>query len=707
FFMFLSFYFFLASWKSEKLKNGVIFAFLAGLSTALMGLVWGAWIYVFVVIAIFVFFNFIFNNITKNNFFVYSIWFFTSMIIVYLFTQRYTLNKLATSHSSIISLSVLLLISANYLIFSTKIKNTKFIEKLRKKIPDKFISIFLTVILGVIFSSMIFGISFVPEFIKETIEQLTIPYTDRLSFTIFENRQPYFEEWTNSFGPIIKGIPLFFGLFFIGSIFLFYGIIKKLNKKAKLLLTGSYILFLFGLIFSRYSQNSIMSGDNFLCKLVYFGSFFIMFLSWSYVYYWHYKEIKLNELKKINFSYLFLLIFFLISLIGARSAIRLIMVLAPSTAGIVSYFLISIVEKARIKKQDETLRLFLMIFAIILLIAFLYSFYFNFQASLENAKNMAPSIYNYQWQKAMLWVRENTPENAVFSHWWDYGYWIQTIGNRATILDGGNVIGYWNHLFGRHVLTGETKQEALEFLYTHNASHLLIDSTEIKKYGAYSRIGSDENYDRYSWLGTFILDEEKVDEEKNEMIYIGDFTLDEDYIFESENKKIFLASEKSVIRAFFLRINNEKELEQPTAVFVYQEKQIEVKIRYIYYQEKLYDFKEGYKGCLYILPKLIKENGEFKLNEEGAALFLSEKTINSLFVKLYLFDENMENFKLVHKEDNLAIGDLRTQGFSGGDFVFYNGILGPIKIWEINYPENIEFKKEYLNTEYPESLQIA
>ena len=25
----------------------------------------------------------------------------------------------------------------------------------------------------------------------------------------------------------------------------------------------------------------------------------------------------------------------------------------------------------------------------------------------------------------MSWVRENTPEESIFVHWWDYGYWVQ------------------------------------------------------------------------------------------------------------------------------------------------------------------------------------------------------------------------------------------------------------------------------------------
>ena len=51
FFMFLSFYLFLKAWKAENLKKAIVFAVLAGIATALMGLIWGGVVYVFVSIA--------------------------------------------------------------------------------------------------------------------------------------------------------------------------------------------------------------------------------------------------------------------------------------------------------------------------------------------------------------------------------------------------------------------------------------------------------------------------------------------------------------------------------------------------------------------------------------------------------------------------------------------------------------------------------
>jgi dolichyl-diphosphooligosaccharide--protein glycosyltransferase len=43
------------------------------------------------------------------------------------------------------------------------------------------------------------------------------------------------------------------------------------------------------------------------------------------------------------------------------------------------------------------------------------------------------------WVDAMNWIKHNTPPNAVIASWWDYGYWIQTLGNRTTLDDNATL----------------------------------------------------------------------------------------------------------------------------------------------------------------------------------------------------------------------------------------------------------------------------
>jgi dolichyl-diphosphooligosaccharide---protein glycosyltransferase len=43
------------------------------------------------------------------------------------------------------------------------------------------------------------------------------------------------------------------------------------------------------------------------------------------------------------------------------------------------------------------------------------------------------------WTGAMQWLEQNTEENAVIASWWDYGYWITTLGNRTTLADNATL----------------------------------------------------------------------------------------------------------------------------------------------------------------------------------------------------------------------------------------------------------------------------
>ena len=692
FFMFLSFYLFLLSWNSTKKRNSLIFSSFAGISTGIMGLIWGGWIYLFVTIGLFSFMSFLFEKIDKQRFYGYFLWLVFSYIVPLILSRRIEPMSLLTSSSTAISNIVFLILLTDFIIFNTKLKEKKIMNKFSRRMTSIVVALIPILIL-----SIFIGTTFLPHLFKDVIIKLTNPYIDRLSLTVAENKQSYFGDWKSSFGPVIFNIPLVFWLFFIGSIFLFYEIVEKINLKERIFIMISYILFLFTFIFSRYSSSSIFNGVNGISLFFYFGGIFIFVLSLGYVLYKS-KE-NLEGISNVNINYLFLFSLFLVSLLGARSAVRLIMVLTISAAILTSYFFISFTEKF---KRWKT---YYFISIGIVLILGIFVFYQNYQTTIASAKSYVPSSYTQQWQKAMDWVRENTPQDAVFSSWWDYGYWIQSIGERATVLDGGNSVSYWDYLLGRHVLTGQNEREALEFLYAHNVSYLLIDPTDVGKYGAYSNIGSDINYDRYSWIGTYTLDEKNTVETKNgtNYLYLGGVPLDEDYVY-IDNKtgnQILFPSGKTGVGGIILPLVNDK-YEQPRAIFIYNNQQISFPLRYAYIDEKLYDFGGGYGGCIYILP-LLEENS---VSYNGKALFLSERNMRALWVKLYLLKEG-ENFQLVHSEQDFLVNEIKNQGISIGDFVYYGDFKGPIKIWKVNYPKDIEFKKEYLSTDYPSELKYV
>ena len=42
------------------------------------------------------------------------------------------------------------------------------------------------------------------------------------------------------------------------------------------------------------------------------------------------------------------------------------------------------------------------------------------------------------WIDALNWMSSNTSSDSVIASWWDYGYWIETLGNRTTLADNAN-----------------------------------------------------------------------------------------------------------------------------------------------------------------------------------------------------------------------------------------------------------------------------
>jgi len=711
FFLFMAFYLFLEAFTSEKTKKALIFSICAGIATGLMALVWGGMIFIFFAIPTAFLLSFILGKVKKREFYIYSTWLITSFIVMapYFKTQlllsmfsstRYNIENLIMSTSTGLAIGVFVLIGLSLLI-----KNNK---KLREFGKGKFSKEITSLIISILFLIIVILITLGPSFALEQAthvkNSLISPQTTRWGMTVAENKQPYFaNDWKNGFGPVVFNIPLFFWMFFIGSVTLFNNLIKKLGKKEKIILTSGYIIFLVCLIFSRYSPNSILNGTSGLSLLVYFGGWVFFIGSFGYIYHKKYKNSDFSVFKEFNFAYILYFIILTLGIIGARGGIRLIMLLGAISPIAISFLIVK-TSKRYLKEKDDAMKLFIGLFALIIIIASVFTMWTYYQQDKYTAENFAPGSYQWQWQKAMEWVRENTPKDAVFAHWWDYGYWVQSIGERATILDGSNSIVYWNHLMGRHVLTGSDEEKALEFLYTHNGTHLLIDSTEIGKYTAYSSIGADEDYDRFSWITSFLMDERQTQETNNETIYFytGGVSTDEDIVWKIDEKEIFLPRKKAGVGAIILRKSENKTFSQPEAIFVYNGEQYIIPLRFAYFDEKLHDFESGLDAGVFLFPKLNSlPDGRININEFGAAMYLSKRTVHTQLARLYLFREESEYFKLAHSENSFIIDNLEQQGLNIGDFLYYQGFQGPIKIWEITYPSDIKINPEYLERDYP------
>ncbi|MDP3992363.1 MAG: hypothetical protein Q8P79_02555, partial [Nanoarchaeota archaeon] len=482
--------------------------------------------------------------------------------------------------------------------------------------------------------------------------------------------------------------------------------IKHFSNKKRLLFNFLFIIFILALTFTRFSPGSIFNGENFISKFAYLGGIllFISVLFFTYIKAHIKKDEKtIEDFKNIDFHYVLLLSFAFFAMISMRGAVRLFFMISPIL--IISASIVPVKLWIYLKNKQDLSKLFMGILLIISLIFFIGTFASYAAETTVTAKNIAPSVYNQQWQKAMFWVRENTPENSIFVHWWDYGYWIQTIGERPTVTDGAHANEWFDYTTARYLLTTQKPETALSLMKTYNVSYLLIDSTDLGKYTAYSSIGSDGNGDRFSQIPVMVVDPSQTIESagKEARLYQGSTVVDEDIVYSDANgSSIFLPANRAFVIGMIIEISKTSgsfSFGQPEAVFFYNNQQIRIPLRYLYYRGEIIDFKSGIESTARIMQGANLNGQSVSVDELGAVIYLSSKVSKGLFAQLYLMDDPSNSYQtlsLAYSQPDLFVESLRAQGLNLDDIVYFQGFRGPIKIWRTEYPNNIIAKDEFL-----------
>lgn len=683
--------------KKIDLKKISLYGGLLGLASAFTILAWSGvanFIFMIIPLAFFIFWLLKSQNkeksVLKNTLTFYLIWIISLFIFGGIFGASLLgiLNKYLISSQGILSVFVLGFMSLDYFLM----KKSK-IKKNRQGYVFG-ILIGLGILLMIIKGNNVFSV------LGSVWNKLISPFGEgRVGSTVAENAQPYLKNWINEMGKS------FFWMFIAGITYLGFEISKGIKKvKEKRYFIFFWILMIFGIIFSKTSASSILNGDNFISQAVYFIPLFL-FLGYSIKLYYN-KQLEIKSELIFIASWMFFMIIF------ARSAVRFFFLITPFVCFSASFFVIKTFEYFR-KNKDELLKIVLGIILILGIIGAGWNLFVFAGSSISQSKQTGPSA-NYQWQNAMSWVRENTPEDSIFVHWWDYGYWVQYLGERATITDGGHANGFWDHLIGRYVLTTPNPASALSFMKAHKVSYLLIDQTDLGKYAAYSKIGSDgehNNYDRFASFGTLISEKSQIQETSEGMIrlYQGGIGVDEDIVYEYEGKKTFIPGPiydnegnpnyKAYLGGVSIEISNSNEIESAKAIYIYNNQQIMVPLKYVYIGDELVDLGGGLDAVFRLYPRFYSANGQYQIDSVGAGIYLSPKVSKSLFAQLYLMDDPLNKYsslELAHSEPNYMVKDLKNQGALVDEFIYYQGFRGPIKIWKVNENPNIIAREEFL-----------
>jgi len=98
-----------------------------------------------------------------------------------------------------------------------------------------------------------------------------------------------------------------------------------------------------------------------------------------------------------------------------------------------------------------------------------------------NAAEAPPTILNggssygvstNDWTEPLEWIKNNTPEDSVIAAWWDYGYWITTMSERATLADNYTVSNDRITLIAKTLLS--PPDEAWNNLQEMGADYILV-----------------------------------------------------------------------------------------------------------------------------------------------------------------------------------------------------------------------------------------
>lgn len=249
---------------------------------------------------------------------------------------------------------------------------------------------------------------------------------------------------------------------------------------------------------------------------------------------------------------IFLVLFTLTSLYFAASLVRLTLVLAPAfmlLAAIATVELgrpaVDILRESVIfpKKRSRLLsrvpREFGVAIFLVLIIALAPTFWRAMStgyAPVTIVTSSIPSIpetgqeQRYQdWLEALAYMRENLPASAVVFSWWDYGYWISTLGGKHSVADNGTINATQISIIAQTFMMNSSM--ALPTLKKYGVTHVAVFVTyqsgqggqglqylgfgEEGKWYWMTRIGNNTRYDN----NTVVFQEKRGGDQQSSVIY--------------------------------------------------------------------------------------------------------------------------------------------------------------------------------------------
>lgn len=521
-------YFYLKAYQVHTLKKQyILFALLSGISMGALGLTWPGVGLLSIIIIVFNSSIVLTRSYDKKKFYIYLCWYIPSLLMMLLFTDRYSSN-----HHLAYTLAGMALPTLLTIVVPTLFTIVTCLTFLIKQVKTQWVRIGSFILLVTILVILLFAL--IPP--QQLIETFLRP-AGKGSFasTVSEFRKPILLDWFNWY-------ELFFLFPIVGVMLVTYTVTKAYQIPAKTV-TGMFTISLVVSIVGTHPnmQHRLIDYISLGCGILIIG-----LIGVSYFYNSFKKRIQTNLETELS---LFYLIWVVLTLLYTHSAVRFALFLSPPAVILGATAIMFIFKRAI---GDEKRRI-AHLTKIICFLIFLWQLRNPFVTFLcnngidriissllcTNLTLIGVAVLLYKGNQEFIgemkrpmvrkvtclilsitlciiiggipyissnwisrdgiadkppeneikvydWLKTNTPMQSVIASWWVHGSRIEAIAERTTLVDQQHNIPRILSI-AREVFCASTPDEALQFLKKHKATHLMITAGDV--YGGILDLG--------------------------------------------------------------------------------------------------------------------------------------------------------------------------------------------------------------------------
>ena len=444
---------YLASLQSQQPRKRLLWTLASGVAMFLGGLSWegfGVFLSIILLVEVWQFLT----SETEDRLGLYLIWVCTFVPLLYLVSPAYRGGQGFATHIAALMLAPPLVLLAIRYLHHLLITESSFAEKFRLHArPLAF---------GLILACLMLALGYILMQSK-TFAYTTVPFSQNaLMQSISELENTFLIYWMTHYGSV----------FVLGSLGVAMTICRFWRRHG-LVFAAPLILFI-GTTFYRSVLDQLL-GTSVVNML--FGIAIATCIIGFLVCVWRRQGSVENQGIYIAF-----MVWFLLWVALARDAKRYNFFVGISVAFFTADLLLFLATFYADKVKHRIQRLLLRT-AIPALMLTLILFYSPVGGHANRALSTAIKSYRAMPGRGSLaqafdWIKANLPAHAVVAAHWNHGSQLNVLAGVKTIVDQDHYIPHWIGLYQQHINFAKTEREALEFLRSHRATHLMLTGKE-------------------------------------------------------------------------------------------------------------------------------------------------------------------------------------------------------------------------------------